>query len=201
MITIFYHQHSLNDYMERFNKTYSKIISSGLINRVENFFVISDDPDKKVKYDGRVKPIFHDNRFASEYITISRLKRNAQEKPGYTLYLHSKGVSHPTSENVQGWIDLMEYFLIEKWEQSVCSLIDGYEVAGVNYTEHPEKHFSGNFWWASNQYISTLPDVHPTDRLRCEMWVCQNNPKVNKLHNSPINHYHTRYPRNLYAIN
>ena len=53
-------------------------------------------------------------------------------------------------------------------------------------------HYSGNFWWATTDYLATLPDCI-NQKAEAEFWLHRGNPKYQVLHNSNINHYHQRY--------
>jgi hypothetical protein len=117
------------------------------------------------------------------------------------LYHHAKGSA---SENlcVQEWRELMTYFCVERWREAVRCIEAGYDLAGVNYKPAAVwPHFSGNFWWASTDYIAKLPDplslgyYEPDEcRVRYEMWVGLGRPSAVSLHesNSP-DHYRCRY--------
>lgn len=125
------------------------------------------------------------------------------------LYHHAKGSA---SENlcVQEWRELMTYFCVERWQGAASIILSGYDACGVNwrpYGEHP--HFSGNFWWASSDYIASLPDplsphyykAEGDCRMRYEFWIGLGNLQaVVSLHESGCgNHYRDRYPRGRYA--
>lgn len=124
------------------------------------------------------------------------------------LYHHAKGSA---SENlcVQEWRDLMTYFCIEQWRQAVVRIEEGYDAAGVNWRPRSEMpHFSGNFWWASSDYIASLPDPLSPDyyksdgdcRMRYEFWMGLGHPKALSLHESNCGcHYTNRYPRRCYV--
>ena len=91
------------------------------------------------------------------------------------LYIHSKGVSSlNTIDDIKGkniffWRTWMEYFLIGQFENCLNAL-DSHDVVGINYsTGLIGPHFSGNFWWSTGRYYSTLPrmigpDYHDPER-------------------------------------
>lgn len=117
------------------------------------------------------------------------------------LYLHSKGVTHSGDRlaNVTDWCMLMEYFLIERWQDCVVALQD-HDVCGVNWRTNPVPHFSGNFWWATAKYISRLPGDIGQDYFAPEFWIGLQLPKVRNFHESHIIHYHAPYPESKYII-
>jgi len=133
----------------------------------------------------------------------------------YVLYFHMKGISKQ-NRNTEDWRRYMEYFVIEKWEDCVAKLDEGYDCCGVMWnTDTPigiHPHFSGNFWWAKTSYINTLDHTFLDAEFRWdrEFWIGTNpNAKVFEFHNSRMNdkipleahigHYDRPYPRNKYA--
>ena len=115
-------------------------------------------------------------------------------------YLHSKGVSsrNAANPNVGDWRRLMEAFVIDGWRDCVDALRD-HDVCGVNWHEHPEPHFSGNFWWATPRYLARLREsigVRPFDP---EGWIGSAQPRVRCLHESGVDHYVTPYPETAYG--
>lgn len=79
-------------------------------------------------------------------------------------------------------------------------LVDKYDAIGCNYSLNPFKHFSGNFWWATSNYIKKL-DFLPDNckRHKSEWWILSNET-VNSyvIHNSLIDHYNNLYPKDKY---
>lgn len=131
-LNIFYHQHAINDYQERFDNTYKKIVDSGLIKKIDKIYVNTD----AAKIDNYYKVVStYNERFTSESPTLMRLKEYAKSNSGCSLYLHSKGVTKPTSDKVQDWINMMEYFTIIKHSECLLNLEIGYNAVGVNYID------------------------------------------------------------------
>lgn len=130
------------------------------------------------------------------------------------LYLHHKGVTRPTDPCVTDWRALMLHFNVENWQQCVDKLTEGYDTVGVNWMSESEyPHYSGNFWWATSEYIKQLPvlsmprdndfrsqlNVNSADhRLDSEFWIGGSNPHAYSFHNSTVNHYHNTYPAYMY---
>ena len=121
------------------------------------------------------------------------------------MYFHTKGIRHfscPNEyhvvKNVNSWRKFLEYGTIQKWRECVTQL-QTHDVAGVNFHLHPRKHFQGNFWWATTNYIRTLEHplsrpfadesfCHPeqVERVGCEMWIGSGDPKWFSLYNYPF---------------
>lgn len=107
--------------------------------------------------------------------TIKQLWEYCKTFDGYVLYFHNKGMSS-YGTHVPGalsdWKKLMHYFNIEKWENCVAKLDEGYDACGINFlkeenldqetfTEEQKflcNHFAGNFWWMKASHARTLPD-------------------------------------------
>jgi hypothetical protein len=207
-IQIFYHLYCVNDCYERFISTYNKIVLSGLIERVEQINAVLVGPNSgliqsKLKNHSKVI-VFEKHNSNTEAETLNMVWDYCKNNNGYVLYLHSKGVTRPTNANMSDWKNLMEYFLIEKYESCLEALKNN-DVCGVNFLSGTTKpHFSGNFWWATTEHIKKLKNIKPdiNDRLYCEFWVLDTDKKVKhkEMHNSNINHYKDRYPIEKYAI-
>jgi hypothetical protein len=200
---IFYHLPSLGDYKARFSRTYEKILISGLMDKIDNFFILTNSDSISFLDNLNVTVIKVDELPKSERPTLMYLKNFAIQNDGYSLYLHCKGSSRPFTQSIQDWIDMLDYFCIEQFEQCLVELDNGYNIVGCNFKKDAEEpHFCGNFWWANNEYIATLPDINSDDRVRCEMWVGKGaNLKVKTFHDSPVNHYHSLYPPSNYRTN
>jgi hypothetical protein len=123
------------------------------------------------------------------------------------LYHHAKGSASMNICTLE-WRRMMEYFCVERWRECVEIINAGYDACGVNWRPFAEMpHFSGNFWWASSDYIAGLPDPLSPDyykadgdcRMRYEFWMALGNPRTFSLHESNRSHYTDRYPRSCYA--
>lgn len=204
---IFYHLPNINDSLQRFLKTYEKIQNSELIKKVNNMFVVTNISGIKFLNLEKVSFIIHENEFfENEHRTIMYMHEYAKNHKGYSLYLHCKGCFRlkPHQQKpryrkpIQDWINLMEFFVIDKHELCFSKLQEGYSSVGVNYRKDPEPHYSGNFWWASNEYLKTIPRLTGENRLDGEFWISRGTMwKMCELHDSKLNHYKKTYdPKN-----
>lgn len=147
-----------------------------------------------------------------EYFTLERLYDYAKSCTENTkiIYTMTKGVNRIGTEIcIEEWRQYMTYFLVERHDLSLKAL-DDYETIGVDLVTEPEKHYSGNFWGATSDYIKRLK--HPREvrfsnldsyRHRNEFWICSTEGKHGCLHNSGIGVYERhlkRYPRERYAL-
>lgn len=168
-----------------------------------------DEPNPKVEV-----VIYPDNLELRR--TLWWMRDYAKENPDdYILFFHSKGITH-NNEAVHDWRRYMEYFCIERWEDCVAKLDEGYDCCGVLWNKETPigyfPHFSGAFFWAKCSYINTLNHnyIDSAWRYHMEFWIGSNpNAKVYEMHNSGYNtterliasqgHYHIRYPRENYV--
>jgi len=72
-------------------------------------------------------------------------------------YTHSKGVSRPNRENINDWVAMMKYFLVDRHDLCVEAFKDGYHLYGAQLREYhhnkeranthlySDYHYSGNF--------------------------------------------------------
>lgn len=216
---IFYHMLYTNDCIERFESTFLKIKNSKLYDCIEaiNLNIVGNYNSSLYTFnDPKIKVTTYTNEVNGEMDTIKYLHDYCAtiEENTPILYLHGKGVTRGTNQNIKDWIDLMEYFLIERWEECIAKLKD-YDTCGVNLnSELPsiKLHYSGNFWWANSDYIKklprldiancTVPYVMNNPRGYCEFWLTDNTfGRHCTLHNSNIDHYCLRYTRDIYAPN
>lgn len=167
---IFYHCAVINDYYKRFLNTLEKIKTSGLINKVDNIFVIvNGQSDLNFNLDKKIVATTTNYLHPNESITINRLRDfSINNKNSNILYLHSKGVTRSNSESVCSWIAVMEHFVISRYEDCLNDL-KNFDAVGCLLKQRPQLHFSGNFWWATSNYISKLPECRD-EYMAPEMW-------------------------------
>ena len=131
-----------------------------------------------------------------EYTTCLKLQEDSQSDDFYSLYIHSKGVGTRTVGN-HYWRKYMEYFCIEKWQECVSKLEEGYDLVGAAFLNNPpHPYMAGNFFWATSDYINRcvrLKDPRevnfapqfseqPHMRYDVECWNGSGNPKWYELH-------------------
>lgn len=204
--------HLKNKGLKRLEYLIDKIKTTGLIHHLETIYINNIGiPIEKNIYGDKFKICnYSDNPALYEIPTINKIQQFSKENTDCNiLYLHSKGISYDDNNQKENdWVDMMLYFLVERFELCLEKMICGIQAVGCNYYNEQmkirnPKHFSGNFWWADSQYISKLPsliekteNVYPND---AEFWLCKNNPSVYELHNSKINHYMDVYPSTNYV--
>lgn len=120
-------------------------------------------------------------------------------------YIHTKGVSTIENICIDDWRKYMLYFVGTQYKDCI-TMLNEYDVVGVDLVDKPVVHFSGNFWWATSNYIKILPKpenipIKLTFRHNAEFWICVNNGKYYSFHNSNIdvyNRHNVRYCEKLY---
>ena len=109
-------------------------------------------------------------------------------------------------DNVRSsFLDLRSLINTEKQfpltQQPLSKTSTGSDVIGCNYSKLPYPHFSGNFWWAKSNYISTLNTSSLKIKHDAEWWILSNTNNFYSLHDSNINHYKNRYLPEKYKDN
>lgn len=185
-IAIFYHiaQMGLGAFI--YQSQIHRLYTSGLIQAADyiHFGVNGDQELFNVPEKAKIK---RNTNWKEETETLIALKDFAEENPDYKiLYFHTKGASKSTL-NSQSWRLLMEYFVIDKWQDCVSYLNDydsvghcwavlgdtvwsnGELTTNVNHVGH----FPGNFWWANASYIQRLNHqyLNTSYRLDREFWI------------------------------
>jgi len=123
------------------------------------------------------------------------------------LYIHTKGISYPKDHDfvpgIMSWIKYMMYCLVEKHRECL-QLLDIYDVVGTNFRDQTIEqinppHYSGNFWWASSNYLSNLHVDYMNDKYHAEFWLMQHKPL---FFNCTILHhlYQVNYPLENYQL-
>jgi hypothetical protein len=128
-----------------------------------------------------------------EYAGIRKVWELAADYDGYIGYWHTKGAKHIANNCVADWRRYMVHFFLQGPDS-------GTDLTGVNWTQRPWPHFSGNFWWARASYLRRLPEpVRVDSNMYWEEWVGQCAPSVTCRWSSGRNHYHEQYPRDHYV--
>lgn len=183
--------------------------SSGLLARMNHVCIVNTGQSiDTVRFETTYAPakVIHytENTMEFENITIRLLSVFAKLHPDYKiLYMHTKGISygvdHVFYPGVKAWNQFMMYCLVDQYEKCL-PILKVYDTVGTNYRplEHGNgQHYSGNFWWATANYIQHLPIQYLKDKYHPEFWLLQNNPLFFNVHT--IEHmYEQAYPEKNY---
>jgi len=176
-------------------RQFKKINDSGLLDRCNAIYIgyVSeiDFPCENIISHPKVKIVIRE-KSGDEGVTSTSLKKfcNAEEKESLILYIHNRGMRHNEDCPAWKWTYMMEYFVIEKWRNSISLLEDKY-TCGCELFSHnlrnligqqvPKEnkndyifHYAGNFWWSRSSYIKLLPYPNLANRFSvCEDWILQ----------------------------
>lgn len=191
----FYHVCMINHYESVLREQIAEIVGSGLYQATHKInVVLSGDKVNATRVMKILKqyPKFEVNQVADirqyEFPTIKLVRGESdKDEKNYYYYIHTKGVSFPDHTGGKHWRDYMMYYNVTKWQDCVAKLREGYETCGCKLYEHQKgfpKHYSGNFWWATSDYIKRTPRVEEldhSDRFQAEFWMCKGSPKSASL--------------------
>lgn len=224
-----------------FAEMISKMADSGLIDALDQLHICVNgdlvsmnfllDPLKEISPKIIIR-LANSNAAKWEWPTINLIHQDclsSGEQVDYIGYSHLKGLSRSnlSDQKAVDWRHYLSYWTIERWKDNLDCLDRGAETVGINWMNEPWPHYSGNFWWSTNQYIKKLeplpdPDTivepyrsrfcyHETRpllpkhefRLECEAWI-GSGPKDTaraELHASPGKQDFMFHYRNTYSPN
>ena len=201
---IYYHCFCINDYEDRVLRTFEKIKRSGLLDQIDRIkLVCVGKPSQQIMDLPKVETILCRSNCIHEAITLNYMYHsNIYEN---VLYLHSKGVTRLGDKNINSWIDYMEYFCIERYQDRLREL-QQYDATGVNIQYHYEFTtsllYSGNFWWSKSSYLKTLPSIIGPSYNDPEFWIINQTTKWYCVFRSGLEgmgHYTSRYLPHHYS--
>lgn len=201
----FWHVGALGDWGRIIVDQYAKLRASGLYDASQKIvvgFVGGKSRERELTI-----PILDDPKFEVfateevgdyEFPTLARVWQEAQDNDGAFLcyYLHTKGASRaatPLRDAANAWRQYMEHFNLERWRDCVA-VLDDHDTCGVEL-QCEKSHYSGNFWWATSDYLKKLPDGrrywedHRHDRIAAEFYLCLAGPKAYCFHDFEENLY------------
>jgi hypothetical protein len=130
----------------------------------------------------KARVVRHPDGNHSEIPTLTLLRYWLPGHEDWTVfYHHIKGVTHPGVPLYERWRRRMEQACVWGWRECVADLKRGTEAVGCHWLT-PEQYpalvktpmFGGTFWWATAQYLMTLPPLpEPTwaNRYEAESWI------------------------------
>jgi len=217
----FMHVYMVNDWEEIINGQLFKMKNSGLWDKMDQLLVGYIDSESLYQ---TVPEIFKDDKIRIMYcskdptiyesLTLANLQYTSWSVDGYVFYIHTKGVTKKGNPFQKDWRELMEYFIIERYELCLREL-ENNDIVGINWHFGEghlgakkkysggipiTPHFSGNFWWATTDYIRRLPNLIPIEgRYNCEFWIGKEFPKVVEVWNMGKSPHKTLYPKYYYV--
>lgn len=167
-----------------FNKIMSALRESELYDNLQEIRLgivndhgqINDDPSF---HDPKISTVFFNHSSMYERATLLHMRRSAANDNAQYLYVHSKGLKYLDGSQgehkkncVMDWVDLMLHWNVYNWRLASEKLFS-HDVYGCEFFCGPEKHFSGNFWWANSHYVNTLPEHIGPEYCDPEFWICK----------------------------
>lgn len=144
------------------------------------------------------KLVYHGLESRNENLTLVMLEKWLSDHPDWNvLYLHSKGASRPPGDSMGDlWRGCMMRHLVMNWRQCVVDL-ETHDAVGCHFMEPPATPtrqfiFAGNFFWATSNFLRTLPSIYERDRIKVsgigslesryesEVWI-GNGPRIPKV--------------------
>lgn len=225
-IKVFWNVNELANWELVFDQQFDLLVSSGLMAAATEVIVMGNGRIKSFIPKIDANPQYQQLCFTSvcdsaalwEYPSLAFMHDYAinSPEPFLACYFHLKGLTRWGDPNVDDWRDFLNWATIENWQQNVAAL-QTHDTSGPNWEQTPWPHYSGNFWWANSDYISKLtPLVHPHKlmtlgvtqfknqshwRFDHEAWIGSGQPRafeIAKSFSEGGQHYHKRYPRELY---
>lgn len=125
--------------------------------------------------------VWRNNEGVGELPTMAIMQNWCRTHSGWAvLYFHTKGAIHNGSPIYEAWRRCMEQVVLWRWRDCVTDLSDKRkETVGAHWL-HPRKYgfigpvpyWAGNFWWATSDFINTLPPIDiNADRYQAEVWI------------------------------
>lgn len=215
-IAIFYHCLFAFDRPENFLKRACEIVHgqmqsvtrSGLLEAASHFTVgINGGPESLIYSRLFIPPkancVFHGLQSHAENLTIVEIEKWLPTHPGWhVLYFHAKGCTHPPDSHYgltvsDPWRNAMMGHLVDNWRRCVADLEAGAEAVGCNWLtgmgwDKSQNIFGGNFWWATSDFLRTLPSIWARERIKtsgigsaesryeAEVWI-GNGPRLPKV--------------------
>lgn len=187
MIIVVYHCYLINNWQEVVTQQLARLKNSGLYDVADSIYVTINAEKKEQekfvtltkKYKKLQIEFFESNNY--EHPGISKVKELGLSKECKIFYFHTKGVSNTYKkyenraseiceekiENIIHWKECLEYFLIDKWKESVEKL-ETFDNVGVTCVNG---WFCGNFWWSQSNHIKKTTNVTYGSRWDYEAWL------------------------------
>lgn len=240
MIKVYIHTPELTGWQSVFVEMLEKMDKSGLIAAADeiNFCLNGVHSDMEMflwpllTTNPKFKIVHvHGDASKWEWPTLNRIRLDADKDDSEDhkiCYVHLKGLSRENlhDQKAVDWRNYLSYWTIEQWAGSVAQLEYGAEVVGVNWMDQPFPHFSGNFWWATTNYIRRLRNLQDPAtitwgkaseyiprtlldpgnfRFEHEAWIGSATPNKVEVDHShgksdPSFHYNFEYPSTNYKI-
>lgn len=189
--------------------------SGGLLDACSEFIVGINGSEEshevaRLLIPAKARIVWHGLQSRSENLTLVEIEKLVKTIPEntYIQYSHCKGISHdPNSDYgkfAARWRRCMQKHCVENWRAAVAALDRGCEAAGVHWLteqghDKSQHFFAGNFWWATSDFLATLPSIYERERIKisgidslesrfeAEVWI-GNGPRLPKMKDLELSH-------------
>lgn len=199
MISIILYCYAINDWKSRLTRQINRLVSSGLYEEADEFFLFVSDPSECVGSEienfnlSKINLNYTKINYGEAYLALSKLDELArEEKERKIFYFHTKGVFNKyknfetkeldeiKNKGVDYWVETMEHFLIDKWDACVDKLNDNNIVGMTQYG----CWWWGNFWWTKSSHVKNIPNfknIYNGSRWSVEAWIHASAPNKSEI--------------------
>jgi len=185
----YFHVCQKGEWRKSFDLIFDEIKKSGLYDATKEIrCVVVNDTNEVIRderlEDSKIVVIQGGDSTQYERVTLLEMHKASQGESCNYWYFHTKGLKHfntPTEECVIDWIRFMVYWNVTHWDTAVEYLKIA-DVYGCNYMHTPVPHYSGNFWWATSEYIRNLPGYIGDEYCDPEFWVFKAYPVFKNIY-------------------
>lgn len=187
---------------------------SGLLAAASEFIVgiNGDETSKQIAnliIPSEAKLVMHGLQSKAENLTIVEIEKFVKTHPDwYVFYHHAKSCTHdPNSDYGRlgtRWRRCMARTCVLRWKECIKELEAEYEAVGAHWLtgmghDHSQHYFAGTFFWATSNYLRTLPSIYERERIKtsgidslesryeAEVWL-GNGPRLPKFKDMETTH-------------
>ncbi len=124
----------------------------------------------------KAKVVLHGLDSRSENLTMIEVEKFVKTHPNWNVfYHHAKSSTHdPNSDYGKfgtRWRRCMQKRCVTEWRQAVSFINNGHDAAGCHWLtgqghDHSQHYFAGTFWWATSNFLATVPSMYLRDRIK-----------------------------------
>jgi len=178
-ITHFYHIYANGNFEEAITEHLRALKYYGLGSQLNKFYIgfIGEEKNqnKAIKLIETYKIPFEivaKEEEGYEQVTLEKLRDYSFLNDGLIFYAHTKGAADNSLINTT-WRSSMCYYNVVLWQNIVENILNnGYTTGGCHWLNaYGHQFFGGNYWWATTDYIKTLPPLKYDNRWWAEAWI------------------------------
>lgn len=124
----------------------------------------------------KAKVVLHGLESKAENLTLVEIEKWVPKHPDWhVLYFHVKGATHDCSTEYgrfcARWRRCMMGQCVTNWRNAIAHLDAGFDAVGCHWLtgmgeDKSQHYFAGNFWWATSNFLSTVPSIFLRDRIK-----------------------------------